>query len=69
LLITRNASKYKIKTHKGAQKRWIKNGSGTFKRGPSARNHGNAGWTQNLLAKKDRKVKAGTNGRHINRLK
>jgi ribosomal protein L35 len=37
-----------MKSHKGAAKRWRKTSNG-FKRGQAARNHGNTGWSSNVL--------------------
>ncbi|KAH3901393.1 mitochondrial 54S ribosomal protein bL35m SCDLUD_002885 [Saccharomycodes ludwigii] len=63
LIFTRS---YKLKTHKGAAKRWLKTAN-SWKRGHPGRKHGNAGWGKANLKQLDGKTLAHSS--HLRRLK
>lgn len=57
----------KMKSHKGAAKRFIITGTG-IKRKCASRNHGNGGWSQNYLASMDGFSKVTNKGGHLAKL-
>lgn len=57
----------KMKTHKGAAKRFIITGTG-IKRKCASRNHGNGGWSQRSLKNLDGFGKVTAKGGHLAKL-
>ncbi|CAH2354831.1 hypothetical protein CLIB1423_19S01310 [[Candida] railenensis] len=57
----------KMKSHKGAVKRFIITGTG-IKRKSASRNHGNGGWSQRTLGGLDGFSKVTTKGGHLAKL-
>ncbi|KAK9463956.1 uncharacterized protein V1516DRAFT_618049 [Lipomyces oligophaga] len=45
---------YKMKTHTGMAARFLKSNSGTFRHGPVASKHGNAGWNRTMRTRNHR---------------
>lgn len=57
----------KMKSHKGAVKRFIITGTG-IKRKSASRNHGNGGWSQRMLGGLDGFSKVTSKGGHLAKL-
>ncbi|ODV79442.1 uncharacterized protein CANTADRAFT_51804 [Suhomyces tanzawaensis NRRL Y-17324] len=57
----------KMKTHKAADKRFIRTGTG-IKRKQAGRNHGNGGFSAPSLSHLDSFVKVGNKGGHFKKL-